>query len=120
MKPKLHLTDFAILAITAMPFIYLSTIYNQLPNQVATHFGSDGKADSIGNKSSLWLGISITGGMGIFTYCLLRLLPRIDPKKTAKYSAGVFNKIAVAVALLLVCINFLIINAAQTLSLIHI
>ena len=58
--------------------------------------------------------MSVTGSIGIFTYFLLRFLPRIDPKKTAKYSAGVFNKIAIAVALLLVCINFFIINAAQT------
>ncbi len=114
MKPRLHIIDLAIVAITVLPFIYLLTIYNQLPDQVATHFGSDGKADTISNKSTLWLGMSVTGGMGIFTYLLLRLLPRIDPKKTAKYSAGVFNKIAIAVALLLVCINFFIINAAQT------
>ncbi len=114
MKPRLHITDLAIVAITVLPFIYLLIIYNQLPDQVATHFGSDGKADTISNKSTLWLGMSVTGSIGIFTYFLLRFLPRIDPKKTAKYSAGVFNKIAIAVALLLVCINFFIINAAQT------
>lgn len=114
MKPKLHITDLAALIIIVAPMVYLYIIYPSLPAQVATHFNIDGKPDATGGKDTMWTAVFILAGASVFTYTLLRFLPRIDPKKTAKYSAGVFNKLAVAVVLLLACLNFLIINASQT------
>jgi len=114
MKPRLHIRDLAVLAIIAIPLVYLYFVYASLPEKVATHFNINGQPDAIGDKSSLWVGIAILSGVNILMFLLLRFLPAIDPKKTAKYSAGVFNQIAVAVVLLLVCINIFIINAAQT------
>ena len=58
----------------------------------------------------------ITGGVSILLYILMRFLPKIDPKKTAKYSAPVFNKIAIGVVLLLCGINFIVLIAAQNSS----
>jgi uncharacterized membrane protein len=114
MKPKLHITDLAVLALIAVPLIYLYIVYASLPEKVATHFNISGQPDAMDDKSGLMLGISTLSGVSILMYLFLRFLPVIDPKKTAKYSAGVFNKIAVALVLLLVCINLFIINAAQT------
>ena len=113
MKPKLHIADLFVPVIIALPFFYLGYIYNSLPQTVPTHFGIKGQADAFSNKSTLWLTLCILGGLSIFLFLLMRFLPKIDPKKTAQYSAGVFNKIAVAAVLLLCAINFLIVDAAQ-------
>jgi uncharacterized membrane protein len=114
MKPRLYISDLAMLVVIALPLVYLYVIYCSLPLQVATHFNFKGEPDKISSKSTLWTALGFTSGMSILVYLLLRFLPVIDPKKKARYSAVTFNKMAVAVVLLIVCINFLIIDAAQT------
>jgi len=113
MKPTLHFRDAFILVVIALPFFYLAFVYNSLPAIVPTHFGADGKPNGFSNRSSMWGLLSILAGTSVFMFLLLRFLPNIDPKKTAKYSAGVFNKIAVAVVLLLTALNFLVVDAAH-------
>jgi uncharacterized membrane protein len=114
MKPKLHITDLFIVVIIILPLLYLAYVYNSLPATVPTHFGANGKANGFGNRSSLWGLVSVLAGISVLMFLLMRFLPNIDPKKTAKYSGPVFNKIAVALVLLFCALNFLIINAAQT------
>ncbi|HVX50080.1 MAG TPA: SdpI family protein [Chitinophagaceae bacterium] len=114
MKPKLHAADLFIILIIALPFIYLAYVFKNLPATVPTHFGHNGQADGFSSKNKLWLILLITAGISMLIYLLMRFLPNIDPKKTAKYSAPAFNKIAVAVVLLLCAINFSIISAAQS------
>ena len=114
MKPKLHVADLLVLLVILLPYLYLAKIYNTLPAIVPTHFGANGQANDYSNKSSLWVGISIIAGVSILVYLLLRFLPNIDPKKKAKYSAAVFNKIAVAVVLLMCLMNCFVIHSAKT------
>lgn len=114
MKPKLHTSDIIILVIAALPYAYLAHIYDTLPATVPTHFGISGKADGFGSKTGIWGTTSILAVMSLLLFLLMRFLPLIDPKKTAKHSTGLFNKIAVAVVLLFCAINLLILNAAQT------
>jgi uncharacterized membrane protein len=113
MKTKFHLPEILVFIIAALPFAYLAYIYPSLPATVAVHFGADGKANGFDNKSSLWLIISITGVTSLLTYLLMRFLPKIDPKRSAKYSAATFNKIGVAIVLLMCLISCLIINTSQ-------
>jgi uncharacterized membrane protein len=113
MKPKLHVADLLVLLLAGLPFLYLAYLYPHLPVSVPTHFNITGKADAFGDKSSLWLILAITGGVSILVYLLIRFLPKIDPKKGARYSGNVNNKIGVLVILLLSTINFLIIHAAE-------
>ena len=114
MKPKLNAADLLAILVILLPYLYLSKLYNTLPAIVPTHFGTSGQPDDFSNKSSLWAIISLVAGLSILVYLLLRFLPNIDPKKKAKYSAAVFNKIAVAVLLLMSLINCFIIHSAQT------
>lgn len=114
MKPKLHITDSIIFIIILLPFVYLAYVYNSLPAQVPTHFGISGQPDDYSRKQSIWGICGFLAGVSILLFLLLRFLPNIDPKKAAKTSGQIFNKIAVAVVMLLSAINFLIINAAQT------
>jgi len=113
MKPRLHITDLLVLAVIIAPYLYLAYVFNSLPAQVPTHFGVDGKPNDYSSKSSLWWIEALVAGISILVFLLLRFLPLIDPKKGAKYSSPVFNKMAVAVVLLMSIINFLVVNAAQ-------
>ena len=114
MKPKLHITDSIIFIIILLPFAYLAYVYNSLPQQVPTHFSLGGQPDDFSSRQSMWGIVGLMAGVSVFVFLLLRFLPNIDPKKAAKTSSAIFNKIAVAVVLLICAINFLIINAAQT------
>ncbi|HVZ97819.1 MAG TPA: SdpI family protein [Chitinophagaceae bacterium] len=113
MKPKLHIAEALVLLAILLPYLYLVKIYNSLPARVPTHFGANGRPNDFSNKSSLWLIISLLAGVSILVYLLIRFLPNIDPKKKAKYSATVFNKIAVAIVLLMSLISCYAIYAAK-------
>ena len=113
MKPRLRLQDLLVLLLTGIPFLYLYYRYPFLPETVATHFGANGQPNGYSAKSSLWMILSLLAGAGIFIYLLIRFLPWIDPKKGARYSGGVYNKIAVLLLAFMAAINFLIIAGAE-------
>lgn len=61
----------------ALPYVYLAQIWNQLPDQVPTHFNIHGEADDWSSKTALlWL----PGAMCIGMYLLLLWIPSLDPK----------------------------------------
>jgi len=62
----------------SVPFIYLATIYNSLPQEVPIHFNFKGDADDWANKSML---ILMPAGLGLLIYLLMLIVPSIDPKK---------------------------------------
>src|ERR1700689_716361 len=103
--------EILVLLIAAIPVVYLAYIYNSLPQTIPTHFGLSGKPDNFGNKSSLWVTVLIMSGLSIGLYLLVTNLSKIDPKKTAKLSEQAFQKIAIAVVLLLSAVTISIIYA---------
>lgn len=111
---KIHPTDWIVFVLVLVPFIYLAVIYPQLPDTVPTHFDIHGKADQFSQKNTVWILTSILGATSLGIYYLLKFLPRIDPKKNARYSSPVFKKIGMAVVLLLFFITTMFIRAAQT------
>ena len=60
-----------------IPYIYLITIWNDLPDIVPTHFNLAGEADGWSSKQFL---IFLPGSLGIGIYFLMLVLPQIDPK----------------------------------------
>jgi hypothetical protein len=112
MKKNLVLT-LVIGLMVIIPFIYLLVVYDALPPTVPTHFRIDGKPDAMSDKSTLWFVLSLTGGISVLVFLLLRFLPAIDPKRKAQYSASVFVKIGLAVVLLISIINCVVINSAE-------
>ena len=103
--------ELFVLLIAAIPVVYLAYIYNSLPQTIPTHFGFSGKPDGFGNKSSIWVTVLIMSVLSIGLYLLVTNLSKIDPKKTAKLSRQAFQKIAIAVVLLLSAVNISIIYA---------
>jgi uncharacterized membrane protein len=70
--------EVVLVCFIAIPYIYLATIWDQLPERVPIHFNLKGEADGWGDKSTyLFLPGLVTG----ITYILLLLIPAIDPKR---------------------------------------
>lgn len=61
-----------------IPYGYLAFIWNDLPDQVPTHFNISGKADDWSGKSTLLL---VPSAIGVFIYGLMLLVPFFDPKR---------------------------------------
>ncbi|HSZ85804.1 MAG TPA: DUF1648 domain-containing protein, partial [Puia sp.] len=99
MKRNIFITLFVFI-VALVPVFYLATIYDSLPETIPTHFGFSGKPDGFGNKSILWTTGAILPIVSIGIYFLLSNLYRIDPKKTAKLTPEIFQKIGIAVVLL--------------------
>jgi immunity protein, SdpI family len=112
MLNKFSSKEIFIVLIALIPVIYLVYAYPSLPEIVPTHFNFSGKADGYGNKSTLIFTTSLLIAVALGSYLLIKFLPKIDPKKTAKLSSGAFQKIAVSVVILLSALNMLIIYAS--------
>lgn len=102
-------TVLAVQLILLIPVIYLAFVYGSLPQTVAVHFGIDGKPNRFGSKTELLTGVLIMTIMAEGMFLLLRNIHKIDPKKSAKFSADSMNKIATGIVILFAAINILIV-----------
>jgi len=82
------------LVLLAIPFGYAAYIYPSLPNTIPTHFNIKGEADGFGGKDSIFLGPTILGAVGLFTFFLLSNIKNFDPKKFKDQDEGLFKKLA--------------------------
>ena len=73
-----YLKESILWVFIALPYVYLATIWSNLPDQVPTHFNIKGVADNWSNKTSLLI---IPGAIGIGLYLVMLLIPVLDPKK---------------------------------------
>jgi len=116
MKQK-RILGIVTIIIWLLPVLYLVTIYHNIPQTVPLHFGIDGKANRYGSKQEMiWTVVALNAiAMGI--YFLIRYLPRIDPKKAARYSAATFKKLSFALIVFFSALQLFIIKSAITGSL---
>ena len=112
MRNRFFIRDVAILMIALVPVAYLAYNYTSLPQIVPTHFGIDGKANGFSQKKKLWLIVIFLSAISAGVYFLIKNLPKIDPKKTAKLSAAAFKKISIAMVVLLSALNILIVYSS--------
>lgn len=70
--------ELPLMAIALLPFLYLMTIWKNLPEQIPTHWNVDLQVDAWGNKNSIWFMLFI---LPVFSYILMTIVPNIDPKK---------------------------------------
>lgn len=105
--------DGVAFLIWLLPLAYLATFYTKLPNRVPTHFGADGQPDRYGSPTDfLWV-VLLLMGVAALLYLLLKFLPSIDPRRTAKYSIATFRQLAFVILLLITAINIAIMYATQ-------
>src|ERR1035437_6878637 len=73
-----YLKEAVLWVIIVIPYIYLYTVWNSLPESVPTHFDLAGNPNDWSSKTSL---IFITGALSIGMYLLMVVIPFLDPKK---------------------------------------
>ena len=109
---KKNLFGFATVIIWLLPVLYFLKIYNTIPQTVPLHFGVDGKPNRFGSKNELIWILTLLSIVSMGIYFLMRYLPKIDPKKTAGYSAGTFKKLSFLLLVFFSALQLFIINSA--------
>ena len=82
--------EFPLLAVVALPFFYLAYIWNSLPEKVPVHWNLKGEIDRYGDKIELLL---IPIALPLFTYLILWIVPKIDPKNKLNKMGGKLHTI---------------------------
>nr|WP_293834956.1 SdpI family protein [uncultured Arsenicibacter sp.] len=113
MKTTTRSHEWLILILMVAPFIYLGTLYNNLPERVPFHYNAEGIPDDYGPKYGLVL---LFGGITAFLYFLFRYIPDIDPKQ--QLNSSNYRKLRIAIAacwsLLLFLLWYNTANGAQS------
>ena len=71
-------TELLILTIILFPAVYLSLVWNALPEEVPMHFNAKGEADRYGSKNEL---VGVLFLLNLPLYFIMRYAPQLDPKK---------------------------------------
>ena len=108
---KFNTLDAAAIVIWLLPFAYLIYVFPTLPAIVPVHFGISGTPDRYGSKSEFLIGPFIIVGVSFLVYLLFKFLPSIDPKKYVKYGDATFQKIGMAIVLLMAVLTIGIISS---------
>lgn len=113
MKKTSPLATVFILFIVCLPIFYTWFIYAELPSTIPLHFDINGKPDRFGDKNKIWFPTLLLAAVSLGVYLLMINLPKIDPKKTAGQSTGLYHKIAAALVMFLCAINIIVIYSAK-------
>jgi uncharacterized membrane protein len=72
------LKESVLWVLIVLPYVYLATIWNDLPDRVPTHFNLAGNVDTWSGKTTL---IFLPGALGLGIYLLMLIIPVLDPKR---------------------------------------
>jgi uncharacterized membrane protein len=98
MKKNLLPWQLLTMAAVLAPSLYLAYLWPQLPAQVPTHFGPGGQADGYTSRAGMWL---LTLGLPLGAALFLSALPSFDPKRRLDSSSVNFQKLRLALVVLL-------------------
>jgi uncharacterized membrane protein len=76
-----YFKELILLVLIALPYAYLATIWENLPEEVPTHFDLQGNVNDWSNKRTL---LYLPGLLGTGIYFLMIIIPVLDPKKKIK------------------------------------
>ena len=102
-----------ILAIVAIPFLYLAYVWNSLPEKVPMHWNIKGEIDRWGEKQELLL-IPIV--LPLLVYVIFLLVPLIDPKKQLEKMGNKYQSLKLIFTLLMSLLAVFIIYTAKEAS----
>jgi len=107
--------EVPIIGLVLLPFIYLAYLWNSLPEKVPIHWNYKGEIDDWGTKYSL---IGIVFMLTVFTYVLMLVIPKIDPKKRIELMGGKYYQIKFVLVTFMSVLALFIIHSSksQTLS----
>jgi len=73
-----YFKELVLWTMIVLPYVYLATIWNELPEKVPTHFNIEGQANGWSSKTAL---LFIPGELSIGIYLLMLIIPALDPKR---------------------------------------
>ena len=71
-------SDWLILIIILIPYLFIAYFWNKLPNEIATHFDMNGKPNDYSSKIT---GLILFPGINVLMYFVFIALPKIDPSR---------------------------------------
>lgn len=102
--------ELPIIGIVLIPFIYLTIIWNCLPERVPVHWNYKGEIDRWGDKFSL---IPMLFLLPVLMYVLMTFIPRIDPKNRISLMGGKFYQLKFILVLFMSVIALLILYTTK-------
>ena len=107
--------ELPIIGFVLLPFMYLGYLWNSLPEKVPIHWNVKGEIDDWGTKYSL---IGVLFLLPVFTYVLMLVIPKIDPKKRVELMGGKYYQIKFMMVIFMSVLALFILHSSssQTLS----
>ena len=103
--------ELPIIGFVLLPFIYLGYLWNSLPEKVPIHWNYKGEIDDWGTKYAL---IGVLFLLPVFTYVLMLLIPKIDPKKRIEFMGGKYYQIKFVLVVFMSVLALFIIQSSQS------
>lgn len=101
--------EIPLLVIVLIPFIYLFSIWDKLPEKIPLHWNIEGEIDRFGEKYEI---ILIPILLPLMTYILFSIIPKIDPKRKIKQMGKKYHVLKTVITVLTSLIAIIIIYAA--------
>jgi uncharacterized membrane protein len=105
--------ELPIIGIVLLPFVYLAFIWKTLPEKIPTHWNYKGEVDHWGDKFSL---IGLLFMLPVFTYALMLVIPKIDPKKRIALMGGKYYQLKFILVLFMSMLALFILCIAKNQS----
>lgn len=99
-----------ILIINVIPWLYLLSVWNSLPDKIPVHFGIDGTPDQYGQRNQIFFIPATCTVVSVLVYLLLTNIYKLDPKRWAAKQPAIFLKIAMVVVVFISCISIIVLN----------
>ncbi|MFK7811174.1 MAG: SdpI family protein [Maribacter sp.] len=103
--------ELPLLAIVAIPFVYLAYLWNSLPEKVPIHWNINGEIDGWGTKNQL---IVILLALPVLIYILFLVIPIIDPKKKLEKMGKKFYNLKLLMVLFMSVLAVFILYSVQS------
>jgi uncharacterized membrane protein len=105
--------ELPLITIVLLPFIYLASIWNQLPEKVPMHWNIKGEIDRYGEKMEL---IIIPILLPLLVYIIFLVVPKIDPKNKLNKMGNKLQAIKVLLTTFMAILALFIIYSAKNQS----
>lgn len=106
--------ELPLVIIVLLPFIYLASVWNTLPEKVPVHWNMQGEIDRYGDKTELLI---IPIFLPLLTYLLFLVIPKIDPKNKLHNMGQKYQSLRVILTLFMSVLALFILYSSKNQSL---
>lgn len=94
---KFKIVDLIALIIASLPFLYWMQFKDTIGDSIPVHWNIHGEVDRWESKEDVPGALAVTAGIGLVVYIILRLLKKLDPKRTAQLNEGTAEKVGIGI-----------------------